>query len=150
MVAWMADCTAVINILGQLFFSMQAKNLLNRNVSQCRFIKVLTCATSTEAPSFSWKFGSLFKASRNFDSRCLTSSSVTKPVWKNEDPRIRRLNQQIWSGKFDAFMNYLFLSLQPSMLPLLQYSQHRRKTWRQCFFMRDISDILYNCLKGGR
>ena len=39
----------------------------------------LTCATSTEVSTFTRNFLSSFKASLNLDSRCLISSSVTKP-----------------------------------------------------------------------
>lgn len=43
-----------------------------------------TCATSTDAPSFTWNSVSLLRDSRNLDSLCITSSSVTKPDrWKD-------------------------------------------------------------------
>lgn len=48
-----------------------------------------TCATSTDAPSFTWNSVSLLRASRNLDSLCITSSSVTKPDrWKDSMLRI--------------------------------------------------------------
>lgn len=63
----------------------------------------LTCATSTEAPSFTINCLSSFKASRNFASLCLTSSSVTKPDSdkdsKHNTPRLEGIKEQIGKGQ---------------------------------------------------